>query len=58
MARIIFTVGPDGEVLATSVLDGAGNENRLAFSAIKRNAGLADAAFEVKLPAGTRRVGK
>jgi outer membrane lipoprotein carrier protein len=40
------------------VLDGAGNENRLAFSAIKRNGGLPDAAFEVKLPAGTRRVGK
>jgi outer membrane lipoprotein carrier protein len=58
VARIAFTVGPEGEVLATSVLDGAGNENRLAFSAIKRNAGLADAAFEVKLPAGTRRVGK
>jgi outer membrane lipoprotein carrier protein len=58
VARITFTVGADGEVLATSVLDGAGNENRLAFSAIKRNGGLPDAAFEVKLPAGTRRVGK
>ncbi len=58
VARVTFTVGPDGEVLATSVIDGAGNENRLVFSAIRRNAGLADAAFEVKLPAGTRRVGK
>jgi outer membrane lipoprotein carrier protein len=58
VARITFTVGADGEVLGTSVLDGAGNENRLAFSAIKRNGGLPDAAFEVKLPAGTRRVGK
>jgi outer membrane lipoprotein carrier protein len=58
VARIVFTVGADGEVLATSVIDGAGNENRLAFTAIKRNAGLPDAAFEVKLPAGTRRVGK
>ena len=58
VARITFTVGPDGEVLATSVIDGSGNENRLTFSAIKRNAGLADGAFEVKLPAGTRRVGK
>jgi outer membrane lipoprotein carrier protein len=58
VARVTFTVGPDGEVLATAVIDGAGNENRLVFSAIKRNAGLADAAFEVKLPAGTRRVGK
>ena len=58
VVRITFTVGPDGEVLATSVIDGSGNENRLTFSAIKRNAGLADGAFEVKLPAGTRRVGK
>lgn len=58
VSRITFTVGPEGEVLATSVLDGSGNENRLAFSGIKRNGGLADAAFEVALPAGTRRVGK
>jgi outer membrane lipoprotein carrier protein len=58
VARITFTVGPDGEVLATSVVDGSGNENRLAFSAIRRNGGLSDGAFEVKLPAGTRRVGK
>lgn len=58
VARITFTVGPDGEVLATSVVDGSGNENRLAFTAIKRNAGLPDGAFEVKLPAGTRRVGR
>jgi outer membrane lipoprotein carrier protein len=58
VARITFTVGPDGEVLATAVLDGSGNENRLVFTAIRRNGGLADAAFEVKLPAGTRRVGK
>jgi outer membrane lipoprotein carrier protein len=58
VARIVFTVGRDGEVLATSVIDGSGNENRLAFTAMRRNAGLGDAAFEVKLPAGTRRVGK
>ena len=58
LARVTFTVGPDGEVLATSVLDGSGNENRLVFSAIRRNTGLSDAAFEVKLPKGTRRVGK
>jgi outer membrane lipoprotein carrier protein len=58
VARITFTVGPDGEVLATAVLDGSGNENRLVFKDLRRNAGLADAAFEVKLPAGTRRVGR
>jgi outer membrane lipoprotein carrier protein len=58
VARVVFTVGPEGEVLATSVFDGAGNENRLAFTAMRRNRGLADAAFEVKLPEGTRRVGR
>ena len=58
VARITFTVGPDGEVLATSVVDGAGNENRLAFRSIRRNGGIPDAAFVVELPAGTRRVGK
>jgi outer membrane lipoprotein carrier protein len=54
--RIALTVGPEGEVLATSVLDGAGNENRLAFSAMKRNAGLADADFKVDLPKDVRRL--
>jgi outer membrane lipoprotein carrier protein len=58
VARIVFTVGPDGEVLATSVVDGSGNENRLAFSGMRRNGGIADAAFEVTLPPGTRRVGQ
>jgi outer membrane lipoprotein carrier protein len=56
VARITLTTGPDGEVLGTAVVDGAGNENRLAFEGLKRNAGLADAAFEVALPADVRRV--
>ncbi len=54
--RIALTVGPEGEVLATSVLDGAGNENRLAFSAMKRNAGLSDADFRIDLPRDVRRL--
>ncbi len=58
VARLVFSVGPEGEVLATTVVDGAGNENRLVFRDIRRNGGLADAAFEVKLPPGTRRAGK
>jgi outer membrane lipoprotein carrier protein len=58
VARLVFTVGPEGEVLATTVVDGAGNENRLVFRDIRRNSGLAAAAFEVTLPAGTRRMGK
>ena len=56
VARITLTTGPEGEVLATAVVDGAGNENRLAFEGLRRNAGLADAAFEVKLPGDVRRV--
>jgi outer membrane lipoprotein carrier protein len=58
VARLVFTVGPEGEVQATTVVDGGGNENRLVFTEMKRNAGIPDAAFEVKLPAGTRRVGR
>lgn len=56
VARITLTTGPDGEVLGTAVVDGAGNENRLVFEGLRRNAGLADAAFEVALPKDVRRV--
>jgi outer membrane lipoprotein carrier protein len=56
VARITLTTGPDGEVLGTAVVDGAGNENRLAFEGLKRNAGLADADFVVALPRDVRRI--
>lgn len=56
VARITLTTTPEGEVTSTAVVDGAGNENRLVFEGIKRNAGLADAAFEVALPRDVRRV--
>jgi outer membrane lipoprotein carrier protein len=56
VARITLTTGPDGEVLGTAVVDGAGNENRLAFEGLQRNTGLADAAFEVALPKDVRRL--
>ncbi|HET9552481.1 MAG TPA: outer membrane lipoprotein carrier protein LolA [Anaeromyxobacteraceae bacterium] len=55
--RITLTVGPEGEVLGTAVLDGAGNENRLVFEQTKRNAGLADADFHVAVPKDARRIG-
>ncbi|WP_242392598.1 LolA family protein [Anaeromyxobacter oryzisoli] len=54
---ITLTVGEDGEVLATRVVDGAGNANELRFEAVKRNQGIPDSAFEVKIPRGARRVG-
>jgi outer membrane lipoprotein carrier protein len=56
VARITLTTGPDGEVLATAVVDGTGNENRVTFEGLKRNAGVADAAFEVALPKDVRRL--
>ena len=56
VARVTLTVAADGEVTGTAVLDGSGNENRLAFEALQRNPGLKDAAFEVALPANVRRL--
>jgi outer membrane lipoprotein carrier protein len=53
---IALTVGADGEVRATRVVDGAGNVNEIRFEKVKRNAGLPDAAFEVKLPKDVRRI--
>jgi outer membrane lipoprotein carrier protein len=47
---IALTVGPEGEVTATRVVDGSGNVNELRFSGVKRNQGLGDALFDVKLP--------
>ncbi len=53
---IALSVGPEGEVTATRVVDGAGNMNEIRFTNVRRNQGLADAAFEVKLPKDVRRV--
>jgi outer membrane lipoprotein carrier protein len=54
---IALTVGAQGEVTATRVVDGAGNVNELRFEQMKRNPALPDAAFDVKLPKDVRRVG-
>jgi outer membrane lipoprotein carrier protein len=53
---IVLSVGDDGEVRATRVVDGAGNVNELRFTDVRRNAGLADAAFDVPLPKDVRRI--
>jgi outer membrane lipoprotein carrier protein len=53
---IALSVGPSGEVTATRVEDGAGNVNEVKLSAVRRNAGLPDSAFDVKLPKDVRRV--
>jgi outer membrane lipoprotein carrier protein len=53
---VTLTVGPDGEVTRTVVVDGQGNRNDIAFEDIRRNVGIADARFEIALPPGTRRL--
>jgi outer membrane lipoprotein carrier protein len=53
---IALAVGADGEVRATRVVDGAGNVNEIRFEKVKRNLGLSDAAFDVKLPKDVRRI--
>jgi outer membrane lipoprotein carrier protein len=53
---IALTVAEDGAVTATRVVDGSGNVNELKFTAVKRNPGLPDSAFDVKLPKDVRRI--
>ncbi len=53
---IALTVGKDGDVTATRVRDGAGNVNEIRFTKVRRNRGLPDSAFDVKLPKDVHRV--
>jgi outer membrane lipoprotein carrier protein len=53
---IALTVSDSGDVLATRVVDGSGNVNEIRFEDVKRNQGLPDAAFDVKVPKDARRV--
>ena len=56
VARVVLTVGADGEVTRTQVVDGQGNVNDIAFEGIRRNAGIPDARFDIAIPAGARRL--
>ena len=56
VASIALVVAADGQVNATRVVDGSGNVNEIRFEEVKRNTGLSDAAFEVKLPSGVHRI--
>jgi outer membrane lipoprotein carrier protein len=48
--EVVLTVGEGGVVSATRVVDGSGNTNALEFKDVKRNPGLKDSVFELKLP--------
>jgi outer membrane lipoprotein carrier protein len=56
VASIALTAAPDGQVSVTRVVDGSGNVNEIRFLEVRRNTGLADGAFEVKLPADVHRI--
>jgi outer membrane lipoprotein carrier protein len=43
-------------VKATRVVDGSGNVNEVRFSGVRRNVGLPDSAFELKLPKDVHRI--
>ena len=53
---VTLTVGLDGEVTRTRVVDGQGNVNDISFEEIRRNIGIPDSRFEITLPAGVRRL--
>jgi len=53
---VALEVGASGEVTATRVRDAQGNVNEVRLSAIRRNAGLPDSAFEVTIPEGAHRL--
>ena len=54
--RVELTVGKDGEVTGTRVVDGSGNVNAIAFAEMKRNVGVPDGAFVLDLPKDVHRV--
>ena len=56
LESVTLTVGPEGEVTRTRVLDAQGNVNDLEFRSLKRNAGVREADFEVEVPADAHRV--
>lgn len=53
---IELVAGADGQIAATRVVDGAGNVNEIRLEGVKRNTGIPDSAFDVKLPEGVTRM--
>jgi outer membrane lipoprotein carrier protein len=53
---IALSVGPSGEVTVTRVVDGAGNVNEVKLTDVRRNPGLPESAFDLKLPKDVRRI--
>ncbi|HZZ84307.1 MAG TPA: outer membrane lipoprotein carrier protein LolA [Anaeromyxobacteraceae bacterium] len=56
VARIALVVDAAGDVAATRVVDGSGNVNEVRFEGLRRNVGLKDSEFELRLPKDVRRI--
>jgi outer membrane lipoprotein carrier protein len=54
--RIELVAAPDGQITATRVWDGADNLNEIRLEDVRRNTGIPDSAFDLKLPAGVTRL--
>ncbi len=53
--RIELVTDPDGQISLTRVFDGAGNVNEIQLQDVRRNTGIPDGAFELRLPEGVVR---
>jgi len=53
---IELVAAPNGQIQSTRVVDGSGNVNEIVFEDVKRNSGLADSSFDVKLPPNVVRI--
>ncbi len=54
--EIILAADGQGQIVSTRVLDGAGNVNEIQLEDVRRNTGIADSAFDLKLPEGVVRM--
>jgi outer membrane lipoprotein carrier protein len=53
VSRLFFVVDPETGTVTTSVIfDSEGNENRITFSNVKVNTGIADGRFSFQIPKG------
>ncbi len=54
--RIELVADAAGQIVSTRVVDGAGNLNEIQLDDVRRNTGIADSAFDLKLPDGVVRL--
>ncbi len=53
--QITLVADAQGQIVSTRVMDGAGNVNEIQLEDVRRNTGVPDSAFDLKLPEGVVR---